>query len=348
MRFLSNIFLFPFALLYGFVAFLRASLYRYGLLKAFKPTVPTVVVGNLSLGGTGKTPHVEFLIRALQNQYKLAVLSRGYGRKTKGYVELNSNSKPDEVGDEPKQIKQKFPEIPFSVCEKRKVGIQELLKQYPDLELIILDDAMQHLTVSGGFVIMLSEFQRPFFKDWVVPMGRLREFAWSGKKRADVCVFTKCLESVDAKTMGIYALAFSSEKPTFFSRFVYGKWKAITNKPLPAEIKQIILVTGIANPHPLIDALESQYQVELVRFSDHHFYSEKDIERIHHIFANFDASTTVVLTTEKDAVKLNEKSSVVNQNHVPWMYVPIEVVLKNESDLLKRIENYVESYSRGG
>jgi tetraacyldisaccharide 4'-kinase len=344
----TRILLFPFAILYGCITLLRTSLFRWGVLKTFQPPIPTVIVGNLSLGGTGKTPHVEWLIRSLQSQYKIAVLSRGYGRKTKGFIELSTKSKADEVGDEPKQIKQKFPEVPFAVCEKRKVGIQELLKLYPDLELIILDDAMQHLAVSGGFVMMLSEFHKPFFKDWVVPMGRLREFAWSGKKRADVCMYTKCPKSIDAPLQDFYAKAFSSEKPSYFSRFVYGEWQALTNHSLPNEIKQVVLVTGIANPQPLVNALESQYSIELVRFSDHHLYSEKDIERIHHIFANFDASTTVVLTTEKDAVKLNEMSSIVNQNDVPWCYLPIEVTLDNEQELINRIQNYVESYPRSG
>jgi tetraacyldisaccharide 4'-kinase len=344
----TRILLFPFAILYGCITLLRTSLFRWGVLKTFQPPIPTIVVGNLSMGGTGKTPHVEWLIRALQNQYKIAVLSRGYGRSTHGFIEVQLHSSADEVGDEPKQIKQKFPEVPFAVCEKRKVGIQELLKLYPDLELIILDDAMQHLAVSGGFVMMLSEFHKPFFKDWVVPMGRLREFAWSGKKRADVCMYTKCPKSIDAPLQDFYAKAFSSEKPSYFSRFVYGEWQALTNHSLPNEIKQVVLVTGIANPQPLVNALESQYSIELVRFSDHHLYSEKDIERIHHIFANFDASTTVVLTTEKDAVKLNEMSSIVNQNDVPWCYLPIEVTLDNEQELINRIQNYVESYPRSG
>lgn len=342
-----RIFLFPFTILYGCITLLRTSLFRWGVLKSYKPPIPTVIVGNLSMGGTGKTPHVEFLIRALQNQYKIAVLSRGYGRATKGFREVQLNSPAFEVGDEPKQIKQKFSDIPFAVCEKRKVGIQKLLTQYPDLELIILDDAMQHLAVSGGFNLMLSEFQRPFFKDWVVPMGRLREFAWSGKKRADVCVYTKCPEIIDSQTEQIYSHAFSSEKPTYFSRFVYGDWKMISKKEAPTLVKQVILVTGIANPQPLVNSLKSNFAVELMSFADHHAYDEKDIERIHHIFANFDASTTVVLTTEKDAVKLSEMSSIVDQESIPWMYVPIEVELENEKDLLNRIDHYVKTYSRG-
>ena len=344
----TRILLFPFAILYGCITLLRTSLFRWGVLNTFQPPIPTIVVGNLSLGGTGKTPHVEWLMRTLPNQYKVAVLSRGYGRSTRGFMEVQLHSSADEVGDEPKQIKQKFPAFPFAVCEKRKEGIQELLKLYPDLQLIILDDAMQHLAVSGGFVIMLSEFHKPFFKDWVVPMGRLREFAWSGKNRAAVCVFTKCPENLDSKTQENFARTFSSDKPSYFSRFVYGEWQALTNHSLPNEIKQLVLVTGIANPKPIVESFETQYPIELVRFSDHHVYSENDIERIHHIFANFDASTTVVLTTEKDAVKLSEMPAIVNQNEVPWWYLPIEVALDNEQELINRIQNYVESYPRSG
>jgi tetraacyldisaccharide 4'-kinase len=343
---LLKIFLFPFALFYGCLVLLRNSLYAWGLFKSFSPPVPTLVVGNLSMGGTGKTPHVEFLIRALQNEYKIAVLSRGYGRATTGFRTVHLDSRSDEVGDEPKQIKQKFPDIPFAVCEKRKVGIQELLKQCPDLELIILDDAMQHLAVSGGFNIMLSEFKRPFFSDWVVPMGRLREFAWSGKKRADVCVFTKCPNEIDAHVRKRFAAAFSSAKPTYFSRFVYGDWEKLTNLSLPAEVKDLVLVSGVANPQPLLDVLSLKYKVQLLRFADHHQYTEKDIEQIHRKFANFEASTTVVITTEKDAVKLKESAALVSNQTVPWFYVPVEVVLENESELINRIHKYVESYPR--
>jgi len=346
-----RLFLFPLTILYGGITLLRTSLFRWGVLKAYKPTVPTVVVGNLSMGGTGKSPHVEWLLKRFGSQYKIAVLSRGYGRSTRGFLEVQLHSSADEVGDEPKQIKQKFPDVPFAVCEKRKDGILELLKLYPDLQLIILDDAMQHLAVSGGFVIMLSEFHKPFFKDWVVPMGRLREFAWNGKKRADLCVFTKRPEHIEYAQKQSFSAAFSDGKPSFFSRFVYpstAAWQSISGHNLPAEIKQIVLVTGIANPKPLVDALSATYSLELLRFADHHDYTEKDIEQVHRKFANFDASTTVVLTTEKDAVKLSEKASVVSQNAVPWYFVPIEVQVENEQELINRIQKYVESYPRSG
>jgi tetraacyldisaccharide 4'-kinase len=349
MRILLNIFLFPLAILYGGITLLRTSLFHWGVLKAYNPTVPTVVVGNLSMGGTGKSPQVEWLLKRFGSQYKTAVLSRGYGRSTRGFLEVQLHSSADEVGDEPKQIKQKFPDVPFAVCEKRKDGIQELLRLYPDLQLIILDDAMQHLAVSRGFVIMLSEFHKPFFKDWVVPMGRLREFAWSGKKRADLCVFTKCPEHIEVAQKQSYSAAFSDDKPSFFSRFVYpstAAWQSISGHKLPAEIKQIVLVTGIANPKPLVDALSGAFSLELLCFADHHDYTEKDIELIHRKFANFDASTTVVLTTEKDAVKLSEKSSVVSQNSVPWYFVPIEVEVENDSELINKIKKYVKSYTR--
>jgi tetraacyldisaccharide 4'-kinase len=341
----------PFAVLYGLVMLLRVRLYYWGILKSYKPNVPTVVVGNLSMGGTGKSPHVEWLLKRFGSQYKTAVLSRGYGRSTRGFLEVLLHSSADEVGDEPKQIKLKFPEVPFAVCEKRKEGIQQLLKHHPDLQLIILDDAMQHLAVSDGFTIMLSEFERPFFKDWVLPMGRLREFAWSGKKRADVCVFTKCPEFIDDAQKQSYSAAFSKAKPSFFSRFSYPEWDAwqsISGHQIPTEINQIVLVTGVANPKPLLDALSSLYSLELIRFADHHNYTEKDIEQVHQKFANFEASTTIVLTTEKDAVKLAEKASVVSQNQVPWFYVPIEVQVEQESELINRIQKYVESYPRSG
>lgn len=348
MKILQRYILMPFALLYGLVLMTRMFLYKTGLFHSFQPPIPTIVVGNLSMGGTGKTPHVEWLIRALQYQYKIAVLSRGYGRSTRGFMEVQLHSSADEVGDEPKQIKQKFPDVTFAVCEKRKDGIQELLKLYPDLQLIILDDAMQHLAVSGGFTLMLSEFHKPFFKDLCVPAGRLREFAFLGKKRADVCVFTKCPPQISEATKKQYISAFSDTKPVYFSSFDYGAWQSMSQREVPSQIKHMVLVTGIANPLPFVERFNKEFVVELVRFADHHNYTEKDIAAIHRIFANFDASTTMVLTTEKDAVKLSEMTLITENLDVPWAFVPIEVAMENEEELIKSIEKYVESYQRGG
>ena len=218
--------LFPFSIFYGIVLAIRNFLYNQGVFSSYKPAIPCIIVGNLSMGGTGKSPHVEFLIDRLSKQYRLAVVSRGYGRKTKGYIELLERSNAADVGDEPLQMKQKFPEIAFAVCENRAEAIKKLQLKYPDLSLILLDDAMQHRRISGAFVILLSMFQKPFFRDWVVPSGSLREFGFLGKKRADLCVFTKCPQQIIEADKISYAQQFSSTKPTFFSKF-HCNWRVV-------------------------------------------------------------------------------------------------------------------------
>lgn len=336
--------LLPFSLLYGIVTALRVCFYEWGIFKSEKPAVPVVIVGNLSVGGTGKSPHVEWLINRLSGSYKIAVLSRGYGRKTKGFHWVSVNSLAKEVGDEPLQIKQKFDECPMAVCENRAEGIQEMLHVHPEIEVFILDDALQHLRVKGAFNILLSTFQNPYFRDWVLPAGRLREFATLGIKRAQVCVFTKCPETLNKSVINTYSARFSSSKNTYFSAFEYTSWHALSACVLPEKITQILLVTGIANPKPLEDYLSEKFAIELLSFPDHHVFDEKDIARVSKIFANFDASSTVVLSTEKDAVKLKGFDAIVKNVQIPWFCIPVQVKMNNEEQLLQEIKNYVDNY----
>ena len=346
MHHLKIITLFPFSMMYGLVLLIRNMLYDCGVFKTYRPKVPTVVVGNLSLGGTGKSPHIEFLIRNLKNEYRLAVVSRGYGRKTKGFIEVTLNSKAQEVGDEPLQMKLKFPEISFVVCENRVEAIQKLSIQKPDLELVLLDDAMQHRRISGAFVILLSLFDKPFFKDWVVPSGSLREFAFLGKNRAQTCVYTKCPESVSEKIKTKYAQFFSNNKSTYFSRILYDAWMPMSRKKIEQTPQQLILVTGIAHPQSLLDHLKKSYQVEHVSFGDHHNYTPTDIAEVHRKFTNFDRQNTCIVCTEKDAIKLREFSLVSENGDVPWYSIPMRVFLEEEEQFLKQIHQYVKTYPR--
>ncbi len=347
MQKLRIIALLPFSFLYGIVMAFRNFLYEIQVFKSFRPNIPTIVVGNLSMGGTGKSPHVEFLIRELQKTYRLAVVSRGYGRKTSGFIELSENNSASDVGDEPLQIKLKFPEIPFVVCENRVTAIQKLQSKYPDLELILLDDAMQHRSISGAFVVLLSLFHKPFFKDWVVPSGSLREFAFLGKKRADLCVYTKCPETIDDAVKKNYAEQFSTVKPTFFSTFDYDDWHLISRKTPDSVMEQILLVTGIAYPESLINHLKKKYSVEHISFGDHHDYQETDIATIHRKFTNFDRQKTCIVCTEKDAIKLRDFESVTENQEISWYYIPIRVAMEQEQLFLNHIHHYVTSYSRG-
>ncbi len=341
----QTIALLPFSLLYGAVLAFRNFLYDKNILKSYRPKLPTVVVGNLNMGGTGKSPHIEFLIEHLKKDFRIAVVSRGYGRKTSGYIELTENAAASEVGDEPLQIKRKFPEITFVVCENRAQAIQKLQSEKQDLELILLDDAMQHRQISGAFVILLSLFQKPFFKDWVVPSGSLREFAY-GKNRADVCVFTKCPEIVSTKDKLNYAQHFSSEKPTFFSKFDYCEWQLISKKNPTSKIDTILLITGIAFPRTLIDHLTMNYVVEHIAFGDHHSFTDSDITSIHRKFTNFDRQKTCIVCTEKDAVKLRDFKSIAANQEISWFYIPIRVAIEQEETFLNHIRHYVKAYSR--
>lgn len=344
MHLVLSFILLPFSLLYGILIALRVGFYEWGIFKSEKAPVAVITVGNLSVGGTGKSPHVEWLIHRLATSYKIAVLSRGYGRKTKGFHWVLVHSKANEVGDEPLQIKQKFDECPMAVCENRAVGIQEMLRVHPEIELFILDDALQHLRIKGTFNILLSTFQNPYFRDWVLPAGRLREFAALGIKRAQVCVFTKCPETPNKSVMNAYAARFSSSKNTYFSAFEYVSWQALSACALPEKITQIFLVTGIANPKPLEVYLSDRFAVELLSFPDHHVFEEKDIARVSKIFANFEASSTVVLSTEKDAVKLKGFDTILNNTKMPWYCIPVRVKMNKEQQLLQEIKNYVDNY----
>ncbi len=346
MRLFITLLLLPLSLLYGLVMLLRNAMYDFGVFKSYRAPVPTLIVGNLSLGGTGKTPHVEYFINLLSEHYKIAVLSRGYGRKTKGFLKVSTNSHASEVGDEPLQIHIKYPNIPFAVCEKRASGIQELIKQHPEIELIILDDAMQHRRITGSLVVMLSLFDEPFFKDWVVPSGRLREFAFFGKQRADICIYTKCARVSDEQKKR-YQRKFSNRKPAFFSRYRYGDWVLFSQKSPEQPIEHVLLVTGVANADKLVEHLKKNYHVTHINFKDHHNFTEEDVAEIHRKMTNFEPATTAVVCTEKDAVKFWELNGVSQNHEVPWFYIPITAVVDEEEKLQEQIISYVTNYSGG-
>lgn len=335
----------PFSLVYGFIQWLRNSLYDLNVFKSYQPPIPTIIVGNLSMGGTGKTPHVELLIEELQAHYKIAVLSRGYGRKTSGYREIQLQSNAQDVGDEPLQIFSKFPTIPFAVCENRATGIKKLMAKYPELDLIILDDAMQHRRVKGSFVILMSLFNKPFFKDWVVPSGRLREFAFLGKKRADVCIYSKCPIDLSQQQIEEYTKKFSPKKKSYFSRFEYGAWQLLSLKSTPENIEHVHVVTGIAFPEVLVNHLKQNFKVSTSLFQDHHDFSGVDISKIYRKLTTFDPLKTAIVCTEKDAVKLNKINEVSQAENFSWYVIPIRANIENKEELLNQIHHYVRHYS---
>ena len=301
--------LFPFAWIYGSVMAVRNWLFDHGYLSQQSFNLPVISVGNLSVGGTGKTPHTEYLLRLLSHTGKrCATLSRGYGRNTHGYYEAKGNG-PSEVGDEPWQIQTKFPNIRVCVCEKRVEGINQMLKANAP-EIILLDDAFQHRYVKPGLSVMLTEYSRPYFADYVIPAGRLREFR-GGAKRADIIIVTKCPETVSSSKIEDFkkCIAPLPHQRVFFTRFAYGKIYAFAMSENKERIVQtedlkqshILLLCGIARPKNLIDYLQSKcHTLDVASFPDHHNFTEKEIQELGNRAKRYDK----VITTEKDAARL--------------------------------------------
>src|SRR5258707_3908430 len=334
--------LFPFAFLYGLVIRLRNLLYDLGWKKSHSFDRTVISVGNLSVGGTGKTPMIEYLVNLLGKHYSLAILSRGYGRKTHGFLLAEMHDDATTIGDEPFQFYRKYgSKLTVVVCESRVEGISKLLKRKPNVEVILLDDAFQHRAVKPLFSILLTDFSKPLFKDYLLPLGRLRE-PRSGTARADVVVVTKCTDiSKDQQSEFKSSLQFlAGSKPVFFSGVGYK-----TPTPMEGERamnKNIVLVTGIANSQPIVDYVSSNFNLmHHFHFNDHHYYSLDDIKSIQ---SRAD-STACMLTTEKDLVKLvsSEWDKVIDKKL--WFYLPIEsYFLKNGSEFDKLVEKKIEDY----
>lgn len=342
---LLRIILYPFSLLYGLIIGVRNWFFNNGMLSVTKVDTTVISIGNLSVGGTGKTPHVDYLLKALSEKYKTAVLLRGYSRKTKGFLIVDEQSKVQEVGDEALNYAKKFKNrVEVAVCEKRAEGAKKLLQEHPDLELILLDDAYQHRYIHRDCNILLTEYNRPFYKDFMVPTGRLREFR-RGRNRADIVIVTKMPKSItqENKDQFIARLKMKKEVPIFFSSIQYGGLIDVETKAQQPVAKNILLVTGIGNPEPLVAHLESQSNVKHLQFDDHHDYTVKDIEKIHKLFDNFASTDKIIVTTEKDAMRLMETEIKPLIQSYPWCYQEIKVAIDNGEILLKDIDGYFNS-----
>ncbi|RFC53887.1 tetraacyldisaccharide 4'-kinase [Brumimicrobium aurantiacum] len=343
--FLLRIILFPFSLIYGLIMAIRNWLFDRNIKPVMKVDSAVISVGNLSVGGTGKTPHVEYLLRSLSQQFKTAALSRGYGRKSKGFVEVLSSAEVTQVGDEALNYAQKFDgKINVAVCEKRVEGAQQLLQNHPETEVVVLDDAYQHRYIHRDCNILLTEYNKPFFRDFVLPAGRLREFR-SGKKRADVVIVTKSPQSLEQrqKDSFIKGLGMPNSVPVFFSEIAYGAMISLQTKAVKKASEEVLLVTGIGNPQPLIEHLELTSKVTHLKFGDHHDYTIKDIEKIHKLFDTFVSAEKMIVTTEKDAVRLLNSALKTKLADYPWYFQEMTVKIDDESKLLKKIYSYVKS-----
>ena len=295
--------LFPLSWLYDGITRLRNTAYSKNWLTSESFPIPTIVVGNLSAGGTGKTPMVAYLIELLQKDHKIAVLSRGYKRKTSGFQLAHPQSTPSQLGDEPFQLYHKFENLVVAVDEDRPHGMHTLRRLQPDLEGVLLDDAYQHRKLEPSFRILLTTYDQPWFQDCVLPAGNLRE-ASVGKNRADVVVVTKCPPDLSQEAQATFKarLQLAPHQVLFFTYIAYDDWLQGAQKELLSDFlqKDFVLVTGIARPKPLLthlDGLGANYTH--LAFADHHDFSPADIKKIA-------AYNLPILTTEKDYVRLKQ------------------------------------------
>ncbi|MDI6034074.1 tetraacyldisaccharide 4'-kinase [Flavobacterium sp. LB2P84] len=332
--------LFPFAILYGLITSIRNFLFDKGILKSYFFDLPVIAVGNLSVGGTGKTPQIEYLIRLLSDKYKIATLSRGYKRQSEGFILADANSNAALLGDEPFQFYQKFKKIKVAVDADRKNGIEQLLSLPEKPEVILLDDAFQHRKVKAGFYILLTSYGDLYSDDFMLPTGNLRE-SRSGAERANVIIVTKCPFnlSLDKQNAIKNRLKVAENQELYFTfiayeEFIYGENRKINVNEIQSAAK--LLVAGIAKPEPFFAYLQDTNDVCL-SFPDHHNFTDKDILEIKNL-----AQNNIIITTEKDYVRL--KGSLPSEQ---LFYLPIQSSFVSGSENFdKTIIDYVGTSTR--
>lgn len=352
-----NEWLLPFSWIYGMGVKLRNALFDMGILKSKSYDVPVICIGNITVGGTGKTPHTEYLIKLLSEKYKVAVLSRGYKRKSEGYVLADANTPMEMIGDEPYQMKQKFEQVYVAVDKNRRRGIERLCadKATADTDVILLDDAYQHRYVKPGVNILLVDYHRMIGEDKLLPAGRLREPS-RGKDRAHIVIVTKC--PADIKPMGFRvlqkALHLYPYQKLFFSTFKYGKMSQLfgseeRNLATLRLDEHILLLTGIASPEQMRMDLERYTKnITSLAFGDHHFFDEKDVAQINEAFAQIKAKEKIIITTEKDATRLRNTEGLSEAVKEAIFVLPIEVeIMQDQKDSFnEKILSYVLKNSR--
>lgn len=351
--------LFPLAALYRIGVTVRNKLFDWGLLRTQSFPLPVISVGNITVGGTGKTPHTEYLIRLLETDYRVAVLSRGYKRKSKGFVLANAHTPIEDIGDEPYQMAHKFPKIHMAVDADRCHGIHCLTdgRITPLPEVIVLDDAFQHRYVKPGLSILLIDYNRPIWKDRMLPAGRLRE-PQSGKYRANFIIVSKCPPhlSREEQVQLRKKIAPHSGQEVYFTTLVYGKLRPLFAKEQPERPldslhadEQILLVTGIASPAAIIRKLQEHVAYILPQtFADHHQFTKADMEGVYKAFCKLSKSKRMIVVTEKDAARLTD-NLLLNEELKPYIYVlPVEVsFLANQQQMFhQNLIRYVTENSR--
>ena len=347
--------LLPLSWLYGLGVGFRNMLFEIGILKSRSFTVPVISVGNITVGGTGKTPHVEYLIQLLKDRTKVAVLSRGYKRKSHGFVLADGSSTVSDIGDEPYQMKTKFPDITLAVDKKRTRGIDNLTtgEYVKDIDVILLDDAFQHRYVKPGINILLVDYHRLIIYDTLLPAGRLREPVKS-KDRADIVIVTKCPKDLKPMEFRVItkAMKLYPYQQLFFSTHEFGALRLVfgeDQKPLTSLAEQnVLLLTGIASPEQMLTELQTYAKaVTPMAFSDHHAFSKKDVERINETFSAL-PSPKLIVTTEKDETRLLQVEGLSDEvkRHLYVLPIKIQILLEQEEAFNQSIISYVRKNSR--
>lgn len=355
---LQKIALLPLSKLYGFGTAMRNRLYDWGVFKQHEFEIPVISVGNIAVGGTGKTPHTELIVSMLRDRYNIGVLSRGYKRSTKGFVAATPHSTPRDIGDEPYQIYHKFGrKVMVAVCEDRVKGIEKMQEINPKLNLIILDDALQHRSVKPKVSILLTEYHLPYFQDDMLPYGRLRE-SKQAAERADIVIVTKCPTSAKAINLRIFkkALDLIPAQDLFFTKFKYEPPRPI----FPDSVKKggipelarltedytLLAVSGIGNPRPFVRYVKSfAPRVKVNVFPDHHEYTRKDMELLKKRFESMPKNRRYILTTEKDAVRLINNPYFPHELKPYIFFIPVHVEFIEDD--LDRFENSVLRFMSG-
>jgi len=345
-----RVLLLPFALLFWLVIAIRNWLYEKNVFKSTSFGLPLICVGNLSVGGTGKSPMVEFLVLHLKNRYKVATLSRGYKRKTKGYALASESTTAIDIGDEPMQFHRKFPDVPVAVGEERIVAIPQLLHDRPETEVVILDDAFQHRAIRAGLNILLTDCSNLFTRDFFLPTGDLRDLR-SSYKRAQLIVVTKCradLSRTEADAIREEIAPLDYQR-LFFSTIAYGTPYHLTRRDFffMDDQTEVLLVTGIANPRPLKQYLEERiHTYYMMHYTDHHIFSIDDWKDIRKKFADMGHQKKIILTTEKDAMRLLKFRQEIDE--LPLYVIPIEhrFLFNGESEFVNETVSFIQNFKQ--
>lgn len=349
---LIQILLLPFSLIYGVGVSFRNWMYNKGLIKGVKFDLPVISLGNLTVGGAGKTPHIEYLILLLRDHIQVGTMSRGYKRKTTGFLEVTTMMDAETCGDEPLQFKRKFPEVAVSVSESRSLGIPRLVGLYPDIQCILLDDAFQHRGVTPGKNILLTDYSHLYTKDFLLPSGRLREWP-SSARRADVIIVTKCpadpLE-IDRKAI-LKELKPLPHQSVYFSYYEYGHPYYIYNGNQRVRLNadlNVMLVSAIAGTDYLTQYLEKHTNVQkTLSFEDHHDFTNHEMGQLKKMYDHMGVENRIILTTEKDAIRMDKHRAFLQQEQLPVFALPLRVKFHGEDgDLFdEEVRNFLLEFT---